>query len=694
MAEQVHVTQQNLAQFQQWLLTLREADFNPNLYLDLPLDVILNGAPELSTAAQETLAYIMAAGHGCGDLLRDANAMLNMANKFPVLLGRAYGRSGNSRAYGGATIYNAIVAAMENRPFEKNIAALYALLPYGYIPYSSIGTGDISKTSKENTILLNKIFEMSRASTFNDQANANAHSLIQYMDMGKLINFRGAAPEFRKRINQSILGNTTNVNAVMEKMDNELIDEQVLSHALRSAAAYRPKTVDTTNAKTQAEKNANILPAYYTKLRDAMIRLVQNIERRDPNNYGREKALAVRFKEILPRMIGEATWPNAWKHINDARAELAKDVYLHLAQRDILEGRAEQLTPDELQMVLRADKHNFFIRHIPEQVIRDSKIQLNREQTLLLQADNAGSVEAMINSPRISARDKKTGLEKLKRTIDDEAPIREELAKALTQYDREYQKMADAGSAYDVADAVYTNMSNIQKACKKIAEYFKDGNPNEQEANLAAGELEKTIYDYITGAADNTVATPQQKSLPLLFGRDQEKNRREHLADAIQELNRLLTTIRGRMNDDKLSQWKKYKGKILARESLENAYGIVNGARNAADAARWSFKSTQEMHPRRSIEAERNRYESKKETLARATAEFERQQKKLHSLSRKHLGRDQTGELTAVTDDMTPEEKRATRQKNKAALQDKLAARKKKPAHNLQEMLANADMDR
>lgn len=694
MAEQVHVTQQNLAQFQQWLLTLREADFNPNLYLDLPLDVILNGAPELSTAAQETLAYVMAAGHGCGDLLRDANAMLNMANKFPVLLGRAYGRSGNSRAYGGATIYNAIVAAMENRPFEKNIAALYALLPYGYIPYSSIGTGDISKTSKENTILLNKIFEMSRASTFNDQANANAHSLIQYMDMGKLINFRGAAPEFRKRINQSILGNTTNVNAVMEKMDNELIDEQVLSHALRSAAAYRPKTVDTTNAKTQAEKNANILPAYYTKLRDAMIRLVQNTERRDPNNYGREKALAVRFKEILPRMIGDATWPNAWKHVNDARAELAKDVYLHLAQRDILEGRAEQLTPDELQMVLRADKHNFFIRHIPEQVIRDSKIQLNREQTLLLQADNAGSVEAMINSPRISARDKKTGLEKLKRTIDDEAPIREELAAALTQYDREYQKMADAGSAYDVADAVYTNMSDIQKACKKIAEYFKDGNPNEQEANLAAGELEKTIYDYITGAADNTVATPQQKSLPLLFGRDQEKNRREHLADAIQELNRLLTTIRGRMNDDKLSQWKKYKGKILARESLENAYGIVNGARNAADAARWSFKSTQEMHPRRSIEAERNRYESKKETLARATAEFERQQKKLHSLSRKHLGRDQTGELTAVTDDMTPEEKRATRQKNKAALQDKLAARKKKPAHNLQEMLANADMDR
>lgn len=179
-----------------------------------------------------------------------------------------------------------------------------------------------------------------------------------------------------------------------------------------------------------------------------------------------------------------------------------------------------------------------------------------------------------------------------------------------------------------------------------------------------------------------------------MFGRDQEKNRREHLANAINELNRLLNTIRGRMNDAKLSQWKKYKGTILTRESLENASGIANGARNTADAARRSFKSTQEMHPRRSIEAERNRYESKKETLARATAEFERQQENMRKLSRKHTGRDQTGELTAVTADMTPEEKRATRQKNKAVLQDKLAARKKKPAHNLQEMLANADMDR
>lgn len=689
MADQVHVTQQNLAQFQQWLLTLREADFNPNLYFDLPLDVILNGAPNLSAAAQETLAYVVASGHGYGKLLRDANTMLDQANKFPVLLGRAYARAGNRRAIEGPSIFNAIIAAMEKRPLEQNIAGIYALLPHGYISYSSIGTGDISKTSKENAILLNKIFEMSK-DPYSSQANSNAHELIQNMNMGQLINFRAASPEFRKRINQSIFGNSRYLKEVMEKMDSDLIDEQVLSHALKSSAAYRPKTVDTANAKTQAEKNANILPAYYTKLRDAMIRLVQNTEKHDPNNYGREKALAVRFKEILPRMMGAKTW----QETDIQRNNLAMDVYMNLLQRDILEGRAEQLTPDELQMVLRADKHNFFIRHIPEQVIRNSKIQLNREQTLLLQADNAQSAEAMINSPRISARDKKAGLEKLKRTIDDEAPIREELTEALTQYDSEYKKMTDAGSAYDVADAVYTNMSDIQKACKKIAEYFKDGQPNEQEANLAAGELEKTIYAYITGAADNTVATPQQKGLPLLFGRDQEKKRREHLADAIKELNRLLNTIRGRMNDAKLSQWKKYKGTILTRESLETASGIANGARNAADAARRSFKSTQEMHPRRSIEAERNRYESKKETLARATAEFERQQENMRKLSRKHTGRDQTGELTAVTDDMTPEEKRATRQKNKAVLQDKLAARKKKPAHNLQEMLANADMDR
>ncbi|MBD5391906.1 hypothetical protein HDR66_03820, partial [bacterium] len=156
MADIIHVTMQNLKDFQDWLLSLRERNWAENIYLDLPLDVVLNHAPKnLSQAAQETLAYIVAGDRGNRDLDRDVNFMLDNADKFPHLLGRAFSYSGSRRT---GYIYGIIMDTIRKRPIDQNIAAIYAMLQYDRIHSSKLGTGMVSKTSRETAQMLNEIF--------------------------------------------------------------------------------------------------------------------------------------------------------------------------------------------------------------------------------------------------------------------------------------------------------------------------------------------------------------------------------------------------------------------------------------------------------------------------------------------------------------------------------------------------------
>ncbi|MBD5400477.1 hypothetical protein HDR61_01880 [bacterium] len=687
MAE-TFINQENLKQFQNWLLNLKTSDqpaykLAQNLRFDLPLAVILDGAPTLPPLAQEVLAHVIAGQRGYQDQAADAKTLLDMAELQPILLGKVYAISGNSHS---GHIYSKLLQELRKRPFEKNIPAIYAMMHFGPVYGSDAGIGDITKTSAQNTKILNKIFANSDSRSNRDQFRNSAYEFINSLDMSKLLNFAGASTEFRARINAANFNGWNNDKYdKMAKLNPELIDEQILANFINTP---KPKQKDISDAKSQKEKNANILPISYTRPRDALLRLVERQEIHDPNNYGHEKTLTQRYNDLKTRMQKAKTWPAG----NSDYETLARDVYRMVIQRDIIDGRAADLSPAELELALSADKDGFYVRKVPDSVLKKLNIRLNRRQDAIVSARNSTNPDMTVRLNKLSSADKRAAIERAQRTVAADAPMREQLNAELAAYDRDFKEVKlDSLSAQD-ANTVYTDMKDIQAAYKRIRDNFKDGAPNAQEAHLTTREMERAIYGYIVSSTPRKIDIPSQKSLPI-FGRGTEQKRREAMENAINNFNKVLANVREHMNPILIGMWDQYCGAILNPDFLKHAHDEYNRASKLAESTKWEFDSTHRN--RRTIESEQKQYAFKKEQLDNAKITFDQQQNQMRDMSRRHMGHDQTGELTPVTSDMTPEEKARAREKNRKTLNDPLAARKgKKPAKNLAEMLANADMDR
>jgi len=685
MAQDIHVTQQNLPQFQDYLLNMQQPEFSPNLHFDLPLSVILRNAPTLSPAAQETLAYVIAIGHGHENRQADAETMINLAEKQPILLGRVYQRSGNSTAYTG-NIFNNIVQTLEHRPFEQNIPAIYTLLHYGEV--FRPGTGEVGKTSAQNTRYLNEIFRASREYG-NDQFHDSARQFMREMPTYQLLNFETKEPGFREFIDQQNFGNYKYSDKridMLKRIDPDKITEATLATMIKLA---RPEKKDTTNAKTQAEKNANILPMYYMKVRDALLRLVEKQEIHDRNNHGALKTLSQRYKEVTTKLLGLS-----WEDINKyyTKQSLIMDTYLMTLQRDVIDGNAEKLSPAELQIVLDNDKTGFYIRKIDRKLLNQTKVRLTEKQNAIFAAQDENNTQYAIKNKHLSSRDKREALNRLEKSIAADAPARDALNAELSKYDQDYRVVADHEQAYANVSKAWAAIQQVQKAYDQITRNFKDGKPNDREASLDSRVMEDRIYNHITGANREYISMPDEGGLPI-FGRSKEKDRREYMAHAVNDLNDALSQIARGMNPEALEIISKYKGDILKPETLSTVEGMMNTAGHTSNNAHSRFISTH--RDRGTIEWDLRKFSNKQQKLEDAKTEFNAQQSRMREMSKRHMGRDQAGELTPVTDDMTPEEKRAMRQKNRNVLKDALGARKnKKPAHNLEEMLQNADMDR
>jgi len=688
MAQEIHITRQNLAQFQDYLLNLREPEHNHNIRLDLPLGEILKSEPDLNPAAQETLAFIIAYGHGYENHAADAETMLDLAERYPVLLGRTYQFSGNIATHKN-NLYQEITSALQSRKFEQNIPAIYTLLKYDIV-YDT-GTGEIAKTSSANTYYLNQIFKLSREEYRDDQLHTSAREFISNLPTYKLLNFETQIPEFRAYIDEKNFGRsyTRMHNDMLDRMDPDKITEKTLAAILKNMTLARPAPQDTTNARTQAEKNANILPMYYTKVRDALLRLAEKQEIHDPNNHGRLKTLSQRYKELCAKLLNAKSWDQIDPY---AKRGLIQEAYLTALQRDVIDGNTDKLSPDELQMVLNNDSNGFYVRKIDTNLLSQAKVKLTPAQRDILSAGY--NSQYAIDSKHLSSRDKREMLDRMEQAVAADAPQREALERELAHYDQDSQTVTDAGRIYINLSKAMDAIQNIQQAYEKITRHFKDGNPNGNEASLASHMLEEPIYKYISGANQTPISMPDEGSLPI-FGRSKEKDRRESMALAIKDLNKTLSQIARDMTPDILNIISKHKDNILNPDTLSTISGMMNGARTAADNANITFVRSHGNRPRNQIEYELKILSAKQQTLNETTTRFKTQQKRIRDLSKRHLGQDQEGKLVHITDDMTPEEKRKTRAKNKAALTDKLAARRgRKPAKNMAELLAEADNER
>ncbi len=587
-------------------------------------------------------------------------------------------------------MFGPLISVMQSRTFEQNIPAIYAIMHYDIV--RDDGTGEITKTSAKNTKYLNDIFKLSREYG-NDQLHTSAKYFIDHLDTSKLINFETSLPEFRAYIDARNFGsggrNAHHLD-MLNRINPDQINASTLATILQNMQIGKPAPRDTTDAKTQAEKNANILPAYYTKVRNALLTLAQKQEIHDRNNHGAIKTLSQRYKELCAKLLNA----KSWDAINEyAKNGILNDGYLIALQRDVINGDAEKLTPAEIQMVLSRDSHGFYVRKISDKALRDSQIRLTPNQRAIVAARDTTNTNYALDSGALSLKEKRAHVAKIADEVRAEEPQRKNLAEELVARDNADKQLQEISKHATAVEKAVRAIESMQRAYKDITKNFKDGKPNEKEAYLV-DQIENDIYNYISGQSAKAVDIPDWGGLPL-FGRGTEKDRRENIRFEINNLNIILATIRGNIEatPDMLNILSKYKNNLLKPETLSDIYPILNGALN--ENMNMASRIQRQHRTREAITSDQRRLDEHNKQLSYATEKIAAQEERMRDLSKRHLGHNQTGKLVPITDDMTPEEKRATRAKNSVTLQDKLAARKhKKPAKNLAELLANGDIDR
>lgn len=690
------ITQDNAEAFRQWFWTEKNPEMERGIHVLLTADDLLakildTGAeekkPPLTDEQQKYLARAVANGR-CG--AQSAKILIDVAADYPLLLGRVNRIAGN-RSMGGGRIYTHIHDELEKRSLVDNLPAYHAILADGGVVHSP-SAGNIGRLSPQNRRLLDDIFNRSQyganrgysgygSRDRDDEMQNGATSFIRdILSAGKALNYEQASPEFRKLINEAVFYDGSRVREKLGRMKTKFYTPELLAEVLKKRYIPSMESVynNTEKAKTQAEKNANILPSYYTKVRDALLKFAEKEEIHDRQNYGQLKSLTQRYQEMCARLTGARDWQSIPQEIKDG---VMKDGCLVAAQKDILAGNAEKLSAETLQTVLERDKDNFYIRRIPQTIIKQKGLKLNYSKQLVSALEDkdrvldTARIDELVTRTDLPLRDKEDLIRKEESREADRRPTREFLEREMAEYHQAVEEKnaqsVETAKKHFVADSI----RRLQNAYWNITKNFKDNQPNTAEAHLSAEAVERLIADRLEGK-DAQLSMPEQKSLPLLFGRKEEDNRRRWLNTAVSDFNRTLDDIM-RGPEDYLKEMQPLKGKILAPETKEKTKLEEEESQRITQKLGMEFynKYKETDRSRRQLEG----LNRKTEELAKAKENIAFYKKALKDVADNRLGLKDGEPLRPVSEEMSPEEKRAVRRQNrevKDALAEKAATGK------------------
>ena len=384
--QNVEINQDTLTEFKNWLNNdpdpiIGHTDFT--VAKDIPFNALVPYDTE-NRAKINTLAIIL-----LHEIYHDnsrMNELFDLAAIAPQIPLQTYNFAGQGT--GDYYSYEKIVKTLESRPMSDNL--ILAANAKTDTEYHFPGQPEnITTLSPEKRNALNDILE------------SNDWSKIQFLNQifarGDLLNYNGLNNDQRKRaarayanaqykqnkngiretilhldekyltidiLKEILIRKTTNYN------DKELLDYNDIKFELSNKekkhgyiASYRPQSSgeyakeDTSKAKTQAEKNVNILPEDYIKVRDIFIK----------EAIKRNKASAnAGFKDICCQLFDTKSYQDI-----PARAivGLLADVNLKTAQYDVSHGKTQNLSGEALQMVLDTDKSGYYSRKITPQDI-------------------------------------------------------------------------------------------------------------------------------------------------------------------------------------------------------------------------------------------------------------------------------------------------------------------------------------
>ena len=525
------ITKENVEEYKNWLSATQDpaylsAEVAPDIKLSelIPTNAYLN-AKQLQTASG-VIAQAMRASatpEKCAEFISLAST--TDANR--GIIGRAWQSIGNRTS--NEFHYQEIANAIKNTPDSKLIGFNLACIEHRC--YTEVGTTDDGKklTSREKELLSLLAEKPNGISAINDMVRN-----------GSLINAKTGFNNSRKVIDEAIINN--GVNNVFANLENEFMTKEMLRQQVRSTYHFSSK--DTSDAKTQAEKNANIMPKKHTRLQEAFMYFTEKQNKYDSSDYGREKGLYERFTDLCKDMgiSGELT-----------RNSVLQNIGLQIATRDVKEGNFAHLNREMLEKVIANDKSGEIASNLPDEFVEKNKGSLLKISPYLRLKDSAinnmdasWALPAVVESKDISLALKEKILDEAEKVNAARAPEKEALKQNISFYLEEMtgatsRNTANTQNINDVNDAIY----KINNAFNNIRRYIKkdkDGNPIPAEEYLSAGNLGRII----TGK-NPKVVLPTEGNLPL-FGRGAEKERRENLEKAINAFNKTVQTCMPALN--------------------------------------------------------------------------------------------------------------------------------------------------
>lgn len=663
------VTAENIEDYKKWLQTDKNPDvshlFNSNdvSLADLAVSPYLD---DKQTKAAAMMVYRDVARNPEDDRL---NEYIDLAKKNRQVVAKSWRAMGNSV---GGRAFDNVLDMINKRPAAENLAFVLASIEAGIsnITYYSGKTDDFSKISGENKKYAEELLNLAapaylkgRYDGSDPKTSISSMCVKSLVQNGSMINLR-TSNENREVISKALMNNEYRyVLKNLEALKTEYLNEEMLTIlAQKYAPAQQYK--DTKGAKTQAEKNVNILPKGYQNFKKAVLNLINKQDKYDRTRYGEERGLNERYLEVCKKInVAE----------NIARnPKCMAGLYLETARKDIEEGRVARLDKTALSDVLKHDDGKY-LAMLPQEFVQNNKdlieSSLPKNVKISLAEQNvAGASNFSIASLGERNRTTKEN-EKILKNLETEQKKIEPKIDYLQKDKEEIEQLKQTATAkYNIFAAEENNAKaifSLQDGYDSIKRLMKEGKDAEQILSKEA--VEKVIAERLEGK-NSILQMPQEGSLPIMFGRKEEKERREKLANKITEFNQRMDSVVPYLK-------KEYAGEILSPDAYNQALKKTETTKQEYNNAAYNHSSRlisqgrQNTNELEDLTQRNNFIEQARERIQEKETQKKEAVKKLAGVP------DKTA-VQAVPQNAEKAEKAQIRKQNKQ-VEDKLATKEK-----------------
>ncbi len=653
------ITAENLADYKNWISQAKEPE-TANLIASPEVSLKDVALPASTKEQKSKVADIISRTLARQRSNDRRNEFIDLANKNRDVVSLAWRRMGSAIA-SRESEYEKVLKTVDERSSSKNLGFALAVFEAGDNFYETGKADDFSKLSNTERELAEEILDIA-AKGYNDNQGYRALEYVKRLvKNSSMINFK-TSPQNREIINSALLGNDN--LAVLEKVKPEYFNSDMVKAMLPKYGNALPYK-DVSKAKTQAEKNANILPQGYHTFKKAVLHLVEQQNKYDRSNYGDERGLNERYLEVC-KQLGLSD-----EHARNPKAMAG--LYLETARKDIEQGRLKRLDEKSLSDVLKHDDGKYYAM-LPKEFVEKNKrlVVSSLPEKLRLQlceqnvAEMSYGIAALGNRNRTTAENKK-----ILAALDEEqakiAPRKKELSQYKAERENEKKQVETLSKISIRKQETAQAVKWLQEAFAQINDYRKKGGSETEEAVLSQEAVEQVMADRLQGKK-SVLQEPEQGSLPLIFGRKEEKERREKLSEKISQFNKLLDEAMPKIGE-------RYSGKILSVTAYGDAVLSANVAEQEYSKANqdyWMRQNNIGKYQDRELDKLTNRGNDIEQARARILKKEEDKGAAVRDIG----GVPDKSALQAVPSDAEKTKKAQIRRQNKQ-VEDKLAAKEK-----------------